>query len=237
MWLTGCTLSLEKLVTWGCIPFSCWLHSLASVTFGWLLSRFSFPYETGDLCERLPSSIQPQSATRQPSKEQKPDRAMLFFFSLLSKPAVQLLWWNAVICSTGFDMWQPQQAACKQAQFPHRPVCPCWSMPEQVSYLRLMDEIPGFNYSPAKDLEFTSPLKSGVGGAGSRRRCNRRCGEGYKSHHEQSIWDTGFWLKMCDMYIVRKKHTLHNYILTQLVDEHIWSTQPCCTYSSLHYCW
>lgn len=59
---------------------SCWLHSLASVTFGWLLSRFSSPYETGAPCERLPSSIQPQSATLQPSKEQKPDHAMLFFF-------------------------------------------------------------------------------------------------------------------------------------------------------------
>lgn len=146
-----------------------------------------------------------------------------FSFSLLSKPAVQSLWWNAVICSTGFDMWQPQQAACKQAQFPHRPVCPCWSMPEQVSYIRLMDEIPGFNYSPAKDLEFISPLKSGVsGGAGSRKRCNRRCGEG---NHKQTL---AFAWKcvICTL----KKHTLHNNIRTQLLDEHIWSTQPCCTY-------
>ncbi len=40
--------------------------SLVCVTFGWLLLQFSTPFEIGAPCERLPSSIQPQSATRQP---------------------------------------------------------------------------------------------------------------------------------------------------------------------------
>lgn len=135
--------------------------TLTHVTFGWLHFTFSTPSVTRAHCEVLPSSFQSQSSTRQPSKEQKPDHAMLFFlFSLLSMPAVQSLWGNAVICSTGFDMWQPLQAAYKQAQFPHRPVCPCWSMPEQVSYLSLMGEISGCNYIPAKDLKFTSSMKT-----------------------------------------------------------------------------